>query len=554
MELAKLQEAVDILQIKLDMAAQQAAEAKRKALEAEATTAAVLTTPGHIAAAAGTSSDSDDEHHALARRLISSVSRQESSSGRTAAAAAAIAAAAAANRHEVGVADILGQLGSVAGAAGDEQEDHRDDVDIEADNLLHSMGLPPIMEMPSPAHTAADLPGNRVLTYSNSKNRCSAGASQDHNTRYQALVKCKYGSWRSTPSASGPPAAAGPGSSGTTSRASSSNLGSLPSVEVSRDRASSDGTGSAAAAGTGGSAAEGFKRPERSGSSGLGQAAQDLAAKLDALEVDWKGYKRNVPAAGNTRRSITGGSRQGRSSYGSLPGSPAAHAVGSIGMSYGKPGSALREPLQHGSSAASVGAARVRGSVSACSSPVDGLIQQHADGDRAAGFWPHQQEQEAPDKQDDEADGPGAAVVKELKFLEVDGMPSPTRASSKDLEQQQQQQCSRAGSKPQRRGRRRQEVSQYEAASSGYGSRRSSLQQQGEQQQQDEVNSDLDGDESDGSDDDEDNDPSYDPAIHGTPAVARGRGRRASRDSKAHNSRLSTGSADGQPSSGKLLL
>lgn len=547
MEHAKVQEAADILQIKLDMAVQQAAEARRKALEAEATTAAVLTTPAHIAP--GTGSDSDDEHDALARRLVSSVGRQESSSGRTTAAAAAIAAASAASRHEVGVEDILGQFGS-ASAAADSHEDHRDEIDIEADNLLHSMGLPPIMEMPSSGDTSAELPGSRVLSHSISRNRVSG---QDPNTRYQALVTTKYGYWRGTPSNS---TAAGGGDSNSTSRSGSGNLGVLQgqsSSEALRDRLSVDG-----AAGPSTSAAGGLRRPERAGSLGLGQVAQDLAAKLDALEENWKGYKRNA-AAGGTRRSITGSTKQGRRSYGSVPGSPTGSAVGSIGMSFGRPGSALRESVQVGPPASAVDAASSKASLQVFDSPVNGLLQPAGVAGRTDGLWPHQQEQDGPgNEQEDAADPPVAVVAKELNFMEAEADATPVGLGSGEATQQQNSSSTTEaeaaaelmGSKRQRPGRRQQQLEPVPVdSSSGHRTRRSSIQQQLEQQQQQQqadIGSDLDDADSGGSDDDEDDDPSYDPAVHGTPAVAHRGGRRASRNSKARNSRLSAGSVEGQ--------
>ncbi|WIA39358.1 hypothetical protein OEZ86_005467 [Tetradesmus obliquus] len=171
MDLAKLQETADILQIKLDMSVQQAAEAKRKALEAEATTAAVITTPAH--------------HLALAA-----------------------AAAAASDRVSPGPQAA---------------HDGRDDVDIEADNLLHSMGLPPIMETPTPSDDAfspagsahADALAGRAHYAHNSVGRRSLGRQRyaspgggNSSSRYQELLRLQMAGSSDTGDAAGAPVSA----------------------------------------------------------------------------------------------------------------------------------------------------------------------------------------------------------------------------------------------------------------------------------------------------------------------------------------------------------
>ncbi|KAF8064520.1 KIN4A [Scenedesmus sp. PABB004] len=484
MELAKLQEAADILQIRLDMALQQAAEAKRKALEAEATTAAVISTPGHrlalaaaAAAAGGDASEGepdgagdgggDGEGGAAAaaasrrRRAMQRLVLRQESAERAAAAAAAIAAAAAASRREfsaAGVADLLGQLGSAAAASpggpGGAGEDVRDDVDIEADALLHSMGLPPIMELPS---EELGTPGS-----------AGGGRYAPPGRRLAGAAGSGSGAWRSG-SGSGPPE---PG-------------------------------------GGGGGRGGGGARPERSAS--LGSSAHDLAAKLDALQVDWQGYKRGAAAGSGVRRSIPGSQPGGRASTSSLPGSPGAGGGprgGSFALSTRQPGSAAGERGGAGDAAATPGGAARRPAPQA--------------------FWPHQAgpggDEEAVGSAgtalppDDDGDAERVAgVAKELNFLDVDAERSPAAPPR--------------GGRAARRGR---------GGAGGVPG--------GRAEEEDDEELDIgEDDEAGDSEDDESADPSYDPAASpdATPAGAHAGGQRgrAARGAARH-SRLSAGSLD----------
>jgi hypothetical protein len=585
------------------------------------------------------------------------------------------------------VADLLGHLGSAAAAAGvspgpQAAHDGRDDVDIEADNLLHSMGLPPIMEMPTPsddafspaaAHAAADrghYAHNGVGSRSLGRQRYASPAGGNSSSRYQELLRMQSKAWRSSPgtprSASGTldaahsgsfggfpivsgtsgseaaaagvakgsssafaAAAAGPepsadpavvGKRPSLSEGGGSLRSSLAGASSSSSRASISlgGAVSAAAAGGISNANSGsLRRGDRSASTGLGPA--DLAAKFGALEADWKGYKKQSAAPGNQhphRRSIPGGSKQGRPSYSSLPGSPAGGNMpgGSFGLSNSRPGSASKD--------VSAAAGGRRQSLSACNTPHQGLHQQ------GGGFWPHQQGPDYEEAAGHEDTGV-AAVAKELNFLDIEpepcispplggSTPEPQLAGSGESSSSSRQgsasrvgsanrpgvsphagsgpgRSSRPNSQPstptsagsnsnsRRRRPRRQQQQQDGGSSSaelqqlpgsggggGSGSRSSRvrggqwvarsvdgalLQQQQQQQRrrregvqvllEDEVAED---DSADDDNDNEDNDPSYDPAVHGTPAAAgRGAGRRSGRhggrNSQRH-SRLSAGSSD----------
>lgn len=342
MELAKLQENNDILEIRLDMAVQQAAESRRKALEAEATAAAVITTPAHhlalaaaVAAAGGrSSSESSDTgegeagaeaaaatpasqqqrlRHKMQQELLSTGSADQSAAT-IAAEAAAAAASGRAEPASDGIGDLFGPTTTIAiastpGRAGlavpgldlSSVAEHRDSVDIEADDLLHSMGLPSIQELPSPAGHAsegrgrtADQQQQQRAGASNSSRVEGAEAGLGSLPAKLAARRSRY--WRGVPAGSSFAAA-----------------GAMSSTAVLR--AAADGWPQANTDGA--DAAKTSAPPSRRASA----AAQDLAAKLDALEGEWQGYKRTAAAAaasGSIRRSMSGGGR--RSS--SLPATP----------------------------------------------------------------------------------------------------------------------------------------------------------------------------------------------------------------------------------------
>lgn len=281
MELAKLQESNDIFEIRLDMAVQQAAEARRKALEAEATAAAVITTPAHFAAAVAAagrgSSDGSDEE-----------------GGEAAAAAAGVppdggTPAPQQLQHQRSSRRLRQQelLSGGSTSSLDELAERRDPVDIEADSLLHSLGLPSIQEMPSPAEG------------------CSTGGAEQQGVA---------------------------GSSSDVAASVAEKLAARRERHWGRASSSSSRTSALLRA-----AAEGW--PSQDGAEGQGRAsggvpsrrasaaAQELAAKLDALEGEWQGYKRTAAAAaasGTNRRSLSGGGNvwPGSRRSSSVPASP----------------------------------------------------------------------------------------------------------------------------------------------------------------------------------------------------------------------------------------
>lgn len=522
MELAKLQEAADILRIKLDMALQQMAESKRKALDAEAAAAAVISTPGGAAAAAGTTttvaagSSSDGEGAGAAapgsgtgggrRRPRARGILAHDSLGRSAAAAAAAAiAAAAAAAHDDVDADgvdalFMGALGAVGGMSGTTATasrrgvaasscDARDDVDIEADALLLSMGLPPIAEevfgvSPGTQSKGSSRPTPSCLDITAAPVQADVGSGADANTGATATQQQQQQ----------------PGDGDIINSSSTATTGTA--LRRGASERLSSGHGSAAAA---------------------AQAAA-LAAKLDALEVDWQGYKRSAAGANTLRRSGTGsgwrgGGSNARASYGSVPGSPSAASQsggnGSFALGRGRPGSALRDaPHVHvdGAGGASSHPAGRRPSLSACSSPISG----------AAGAWASRRIAADGAEPDDCAAGGGSSnsaaaaatavaaadIAKALDFLNVDDVAAAiTPAADGSLTQQDK--ARRAASLPQqqqqhvRAGRRAAGAHATSAAAAGFHGDDSSSES---------------GDDGDG--DDEACDPSYDPDVHATPAGA----------------------------------
>eukprot|EP00775_Hariotina_reticulata_P005026 gene5026-5268_t len=425
MELAKLSETVDILQIKLDMALQQAAEAKRKAIEAEATTAAVITTPGlALAAAAEAGDDSDTDQVQLF------TGRRSSGPGNPSGIAGLLEQLrnSSAGGRSSG-AGTLKSTGQAAAAASDEG-DVRDDVDIEADDLLHRMGLPPIQELPSPDPS-------------------TGGAAVEHE-----------GAATPNPSSAGDAARSGAG-------------GYQESLAG------------------------------RRGSGNLGSTAQALAAKLDALEVDWQGYKRSsvAGAAGGGRHSLGGAKDKGKISHNSCPSTPREYSRSAGGF-------ALRSEQP----ASAAGLKSTAGGANVPSSPAEGLIKAGRAGDH---FWPP--EPALGDKAVTAissgkpiavrssvagADGGGGGggdmdhVAKELNFLDV---------------QAEQRQAAAA-----RQGR-------YHLGVAG---------QEDVAADEDFSYDDYYGGE-DEDEDDEENDPSYDPVKHATPQGGRGGSRRSSRTSRS---------------------
>eukprot|EP00879_Flechtneria_rotunda_P010714 GHRR01011196.1.p1 GENE.GHRR01011196.1~~GHRR01011196.1.p1 ORF type:complete len:1304 (+),score=608.99 GHRR01011196.1:374-4285(+) len=556
MEFAKLQESADILAIKLDMALQQADEAKRKALQASATAAAVITTPAHHLALAAAANEDDSyasggagQQQGQPQGVESStpLAHQDYLQGRR------LQAQLSASRQSSseGVADLFGQLSTTAVStprASSYADDVRDDVDIEADDLLHSMGLPPIQELPSPAREFVDSTADscrRNLSISKAKYGGYSAASGGNNT-YKALLRCKLG---------GNSAAAGVvitdssnqggqvSATGTSTARGTEALGKLPQSSGDDRAASSNVRGTAAVSG--------LSRRASGGSSagGLGTSAQALAAKLSALEVDWKGYKQNAAAAaaGNNRRSFSGGQRRGRASSSSVPGSPGAYAavgsMGGFGLSSSNPGSAAGAAKQQQPCVAVSKLAarqrRGRASLSACSSPVGYEIT-------GTSFWPHQPQggEDTARQQSTPAAADGVdEVAKSLNFFGVD---SPAEEAGQ--RQQDKQHPERLGqrssmAKPVGTSSR---YSRSKGAAAGAAACSGRWQQHSPAATSEDISSEdaVDSDEDSG--DDEDSDPSYDPALHATPVAPRGGGRRAARNSQqiGRQSRLSAGSVE----------
>lgn len=301
MELAKLQESNDILEIRLDMALQQSAEARRKALEAEATAAAVITTPAHqlalaaaVAAAGRGSSDASDNE-----------------GGDPEAAAAAADSSTPAEKLQQQRSRRLRQqelLSAGSGGSLHELAQRRDPVDIEADSLLHSLGMPPIQELPSPSGDEQDDDAG------NSSSGVAAAVAQRLAARRE-----RY--WRGAGASS-----SGRGA-GALLRAAAEGWPSQEGADGAARRTSSNA-------------------PSRRSSA----TAQDLAGKLDALEGEWQAYQRSVAAAaagGSTRRSLSGGGSVwpgGRRSS-SVPASPrtGVSAMGQGGTPLGTPAGRQRQ-------------------------------------------------------------------------------------------------------------------------------------------------------------------------------------------------------------------
>lgn len=561
MELAKLQENNDILEIKLDMAVQQSAEARRKALEAEATAAAVITTPAHqlalaaAVAAAGRNSSSDGS---------------DDVGGEPAAAAAAPDSSTPADRQlQQQVSRRLRQQQELlsGGSAGSLEElvQQRDPTDIEADSLLHSLGLPSIQEMPSPAEGCTTSGEGQEDGAGVSGSGAAAKAAERLAARRE-----RYG--KGAPS--------GSGRASTLLRAAAENWPSQDGADSRR--------------------ASGSALSRRSSS-----AAQDLAAKLDALEGEWQGYKRTAAAAaasGSNRRSMSGGGSVwpgGRRSS-SVPASPRTGGsfVAAGGTLLGTPLSRQQQqqqpPTQRGR----------RVSMSANNSPV-GRAWVSQDGDTAAGdagnaatsSSSHSGEQQQQGlllrsissifKMGRDAvaamgvTGGGAKspretvdnVVKSLNFHDADDRaarspaytPSGTPRASRHSTSSSPNRAARkrAGDKQQDRPGSPGRAGSLAAASNGMQADEEMFlldSADGEDERacrglvrarDSAVAEDATGDDSDEFEDaeddgdDEEDDPSYDPVLHATPAAARRSSRQSGRHGKSRASRGSVSSEQG---------
>jgi hypothetical protein len=225
--------------------------------------------------------------------------------------------------------------------------EQRDPVDIEADSLLHSLGLPSIQEMPSPAEGCGS--GSMEQEGANGSSSAAAAVADRLAARRE-----RY--WRGVPS-------------GGSSRSSVAAQGTLKAAAEGGPSQNGAEAGKAAAGSSRGSSA----------------TAQDLAAKLDALEGEWQGYKRTAAAAaasGGTRRSVSSGGGIWPSSRrsSSVPASPRCGHTG--GSAAGQVLTPLETPLGRRPQQHQRGR---RVSLSANNSPIG----------RASNSWGQQQEEPA---------------------------------------------------------------------------------------------------------------------------------------------------------------
>jgi hypothetical protein len=452
----------------------------------------------------------------------------------------------------------------------DDLAEQRDPVDIEADSLLHSLGLPSIQEMPSPAEGC----GSGSMEQDGTDGSSSAAAAVAERL---AARRERY--WRGVPS-------------GSSSRAS------VLLKAAAEGWPSQDGAEA-------GKASAGSSR-------GPSATAQDLAAKLDALEGEWQGYKRTAAAAaasGGTRRSMSSGGGIWPSSRrsSSVPASPRCghtpHSAAGQTLTPVETPLGGRQQQQRGR----------RVSLSANNSPTGRAWGQQQEGPAAgadaddAGQAGEQQQQQglllrsisSIFKMGRDAVAavtgvksppvePEDTVVKSLTFIDADDgpvrcdSPSPgdapqarrrSASSSPDLpggrqdRQQRPRSTSGAGANAARAGSNAgattdEEIFQLDGHGSGEGGeggdtpgqhsggRRPRSRQQGSQAEavdsgdggsEDEEFEDAEDDDGD----DEQEDPSYDPVLHATPAAVRRGSRQSGGHGKGKGGRASVSSEQG---------